>query len=117
MAGDAPPPAPEMSNFTDLLSKKYRSVPAINLDGFAFEPLVLALIPAHLAQQYRAIPLLVREDLLIVAFENPKDAAALTALAKNAPGVRRHECLSGHPRSQMDFARVRRGVDSPAAVK
>jgi hypothetical protein len=53
----------------------------VDLDRFLLDPHVLALLPSTLAHQHRAVPLLAREDLLVVAFATPDDVS-LQAVAE-----------------------------------
>jgi type IV pilus assembly protein PilB len=51
-----------------------------DLEGFALDPELVASLPAGLPMQYRFLPLLRREDGLVIAIADPTDVAALDNL-------------------------------------
>jgi type IV pilus assembly protein PilB len=51
-----------------------------DLEGFALDPELVASLPAGLPMQYRFLPILRREDGLVIAIADPTDVAALDNL-------------------------------------
>lgn len=70
---------------TDTLLEFLRlqfGVAAVNLDHYRIPESVLALVPAELARKHHVIPVNVLEKSLTLAMEDPRDAAALEAVAE-----------------------------------
>jgi len=64
----------------DALSQQYR-VPTIDLAAYEIDAAALALVPKDVCKRHGVIPVSRVGEALVVAMANPKDRAALDALA------------------------------------
>jgi hypothetical protein len=66
-------------DFAESLARQLE-LPFFDLEGYVIDPAVVALVPEHLCERYRLIPLMKTQDRLLVAFADPQNADALADL-------------------------------------
>ncbi|HUG72603.1 MAG TPA: hypothetical protein VMK82_04185, partial [Steroidobacteraceae bacterium] len=55
-------------------------VPYVRLGDFAAEPAALAALPAYVVREHRVLPLMLNDDRLVVATDDPADSAKLSLI-------------------------------------
>jgi hypothetical protein len=62
--------------FAESLARQLE-MPFFDLEGYVIDPAVVSLVPEHLCERYRLIPLMKTQDKLLVAFADPQNTDAL----------------------------------------